>query len=98
MTYPHVSQVSTAGGVADRTFPVLTVPGLTLYTAATMNCETPQMNMPIIRKTRRRPILEMTQLLTMMTKTPTAVRMQAFMKAFPTLAISKKYVPYAFHH
>lgn len=53
----------------------------------------PQMNMPMMRKTRRRPMCVMTALLIRMAMTPTAVRMQEFSKLLPMLAISKKYVP-----
>lgn len=71
----------------ERTLPVWTVPGLTWYTAATVICVIPQRIKPVMRKTRRRPILEMTQLFTMMAKTPTAVKMHEFIKGLPTLAI-----------
>lgn len=40
-----------------------------------------------MRKTRRRPILEITQLLTVIAKTPTAVKMHVFMNGLPTFAI-----------
>jgi hypothetical protein len=53
------------------------------------------MDIPTMRKTRRRPIFEMTQLFAMIAITPTAVRIHEFWKALPTFAISKKYVPYA---
>ena len=69
------------------TFPVPVVPGWTWYTAAMISCVTPQMERPVMRKTRRRPILEMTLLFTMMTKTPTEVKMHEFIKGLPTLAI-----------
>ena len=69
------------------TFPVPVVPGWTWYTAAMISCVTPQMERPVMRKTRRRPILEMTLLFTMMTRTPTEVKMHEFIKGLPTLAI-----------
>jgi len=50
----------------------------------------PQMINPVVRNTLRRPYLVMIAELTKMMKTPTAVKMQEFSKAFPTPAISKK--------
>lgn len=44
---------------------------------------------------RRRPYLVMTSALNSNDATPTPVRIQEFSNAFPTLAISKKYVPKA---
>ena len=71
----------------ESTLPVPTVPGWTWYTAAMMSWVIPQMDKPVIRNTRRRPILEMTLLLIMIASTPTEVRMQEFMKGLPTFAI-----------
>jgi hypothetical protein len=47
----------------------------------------PQMDNPVMRNTRRRPILEITLLLIMIASTPTEVKMQEFMKGLPTFAI-----------
>jgi hypothetical protein len=52
-----------------------------------ISCETPQMDNPVIRNTRRRPILEMTLLFTITASTPTEVRIHEFMKGLPTFAI-----------
>jgi hypothetical protein len=52
-----------------------------------ISCVTPQIERPVMRKTRRRPILEMMLLFTMMARTPTEVKMHEFIKGLPTLAI-----------
>lgn len=60
---------------------------------AVRSWDNPQMNKPTVRKTRRRPMWVTTALLSMIAKTPTAVRIHEFSKLLPMLAISKKYVP-----
>jgi hypothetical protein len=52
-----------------------------------MSCAIPQIDRPVMRNTRRRPIFEMTLLFIITASTPTEVRMQEFMNGLPTFAI-----------
>jgi hypothetical protein len=80
---------------ATMTFPVVFVPGCFWYTTAMISWQKPQMIRPQVRKIRRLPYQTITPRLMKIATTPTETRIQEFMNGFPTLAISKKYVPYA---
>ena len=77
------------------TFPDFLVPGSREYWIAMASCIMPHAMRPAIMKRRRRPYLVMRRLLASKAAVPTPFKIQEFSKGFPTLAISKKYVPYA---